>query len=261
MTEILREEIERIPTGPPRSADLLPGLRYKKGVSPMWLPVILLLFVPVAFLIALSQSPEGKLAFRATRIVSGRVESVDRRNVCRGGASIGYSFTTLDGVARQGRARACPPSPYTDVGPGDAIPVRYLESDPSMSRVGSSRIEAVAAVAAVVVVSALVALMVGAMFWPLVGRHRRDRKLFQTGQLVRGRVSYVKTQLQNPWNASLARLNTAEVYVRVGLDGGAEREVTTLCTNQWLALQLSPGSEVHVCVVDDRAMLVENYLR
>ena len=88
----------------------------------------------------------------------------------------------------------------------------------------------------------------------------RDRKLFRTGALAKGRVTYVKSTREIPWAGGAQMYVQTNVYVRARFDTG-EREVKAACTNEWLVAHLPPGAEVHVCAVGDKAMLVENYLR
>jgi hypothetical protein len=266
VTEILREEIQRIPTAPPRSVDLLPGLRWPKSFSRtvIWVPLGIMAFIVLFMLLALAFSPEGKLATRATRTAEAKVQTVqglEQRKGCRGGVRVRYTFATPNGVTWMGGSHICPPSAYTDVQPGDTVPITYVESDPTTSAVTGTRRDGVADfLIALVVAPLLIGLVFLAVYWPLARENVRDRKLFRTGELAKGKVVYIKDR-RDIWSQSITRMSSAEVYVRARFESGGEREVVAKCTNEWLLANLPPGAEVHVCAVGERAMLIESYLR
>lgn len=263
MTILSADDLSRIPAEPPRRPDLLPGLWLSRAV-PTRLLVILL--VPVAFMAAmpvllLTQTREGKLALGETERAAGRVESAEAGPGCGGsGTDVSFSFTSLDGLAFRGRQTVCAQSPYVRIQPGDSVPVVYVKSNPEVSAIAETS-DADAALFAPFLVFPFFALVFFVpLVWPRLSQLLRDRKLFRTGTLARGRVRFVARQHDAYWPGWPAPTRGA-VYVAARLPSGEEREVKAVCTNDWLLTHMPPGSEVTVCVEGDRAVLLENYLR
>lgn len=260
---IAATEIERIPANPPRSLDLLPGLNLARSVPRrfLWFPLAMLAFFAVFPLIILSQDPKAQLALRSTRTASGRVESAEPARACADGVELRYSFATPDGVTWQGRDRVCPPSPYSDSSTGDSIPVVHLEADPSVSAIAGDGSKRGPDFVPFLILPLFVLLFFVPMFGPRFAQLRRDRKLFRSGSLATGRVVFVRGQREGQMPGWPPGLTVAEVYVAARLPSGEIREVRAGCTNDWVLAHLPPGAQVHVCVVGDRAVLIENYLR
>lgn len=260
---IAASEIERIPANPPRRLDLLPGLNLARSVPRrlLWFPLTMLAFFAVFPLVIMSQEPTAQLSLRSTRSASGRVESAEPARACPDGVEVRYSFSTPDGVTWKGRDRECPPSPYSGLQVGDSIPVVHLEADPSVSAIADDRSANGAKFAPFLVLPLFVLVFFIPMFGPRFAQLRRDRKLFRTGSFAPGRVVFVRGQREGQMPGWPPGLAVAEVFVAARLASGEEREVKAGCTNDWVLAHLPPGAEVHVCVVGDRGVLIENYLR
>jgi len=137
MNIIGESELARIPIEPPRSADLLPGLRLSRAVSTRTIGI------PLAFIAAMALMPlfvlagdrTAMLSFRATETISGRVEAAEPGRGCQEGSTeISYSFTSPAGVAFKGRQSVCARSEYERVRAGDSVPVVYVKANPAVKR-------------------------------------------------------------------------------------------------------------------------------
>jgi hypothetical protein len=113
---MFEERFARIPTDPPRRAELLPGLRLTAIVprTALFLP---LMFVGVFALIPLSimnSDPAMKLAMRPTHIAQGHVVSVAEAQQCSGSGAhrFVYAFSPEPGREFRGAATLCRNSPY-----------------------------------------------------------------------------------------------------------------------------------------------------
>jgi len=254
--------LAHIPAEPPRSAELLPGLRLSRVVSArtLGLPLAFLVFMAFMPLLGLAGDRDAMLALRETETTSGRVESSEPGRGCQDGSTeISYSFTSSSGVAFRGSESACAKSAYGGVRPGDPIPVVYLKADPTVSAVAGSRTRK-AFYLPFLLLPLFGLIFFAPLVWPRIARYREDRKLFEEGSLARGRVVFVSAGRDSFW-PGWPMATRGEVFVAARLRSGGEREVKAICTNDWLLTHLAPGTEVHVCVEEGRAVLLENYFR
>jgi hypothetical protein len=120
----------RIPATPPRSTDLLPGLRRRRALRQGLLPIgFIVLFALFPLLVFLFE-PATALSIRPTRTVTGRVERVSARDCMRDDVRVHYAFPATDGVTVRGSDCMSSEGPETAPRPGDEIPVVYLQSSP-----------------------------------------------------------------------------------------------------------------------------------
>jgi len=248
---------------PPRRTDLLPGLRLSRALSRrmLALPLAFMAFATLFPVLILSVDRDAALSWRATETASGKVVSAEpqERSRCGRGTRLTYAFTTAQGTTFRGQATACGDDPWASAAPGDPLTVVYVASDPSLNAIAGRRGNAPPFALFFFLPFFFAAIFVP-MLWPPVGQLRRDRKSFATGVLARGQVVYARREQLQGW-PGWQGMSRSEVYVRAELPTGSPREVMAACSNEWLLAHLAPGSEVHVCVRDGHAMLVEAYLR
>jgi hypothetical protein len=260
MTPLGEAALRGIPEQPPRRTELLEGLRLTRALRgpAIGIPIAIVVLVAVLPLLVLIAHPELPYWLRSSRVVEARVERVDEALVCgQKGVEILYAFTAPDGVGYRGRKSLCAGSPYAKLREGDSLPARFVVADPTINSVAGT--EPRLPLELFLLVPLLGLFVTAPMLWPQLKPVLHDRKLFRTGALARGRVTFARKQSES-WSSSplLAR---AEVFVAIRLPGGEESEVRATCTNDWLLSHLAPGTEVAVCHAGGRAMLVENYLR
>lgn len=246
----------RIPAQPPRPVELLEGLRLSRAFSWRSLggPIAILGLVALLPLIALLADTDAILQLRESELAQGRVESVGETRACNErGVLVHYVFTAPGGVELRGRKALCARSPYAGVHEGDPVPVRFLVADPAVHGIAGAQDPA--PLLLFLSLPLLGLLLLVPLTWPQLAPVFRDRKLFRTGVLATGRVTFVKKQNDGAWSG-FPMLTRATVFVAVA---GEEHRAT--CTNDWLLAHLPPGAEVTICHARGRAMLVENYLR
>jgi hypothetical protein len=263
MSLLTSDDLSRIPAEPPRRPDLLPGLGLSRALPKRVLafPLVLLAAFALMPLLVLTATDEGRLAFGETERAEARVESAEASPGCGGaGTDLVYSFTSRDGLAYKGRETVCPRSPYAQVQPGDTVPIEHLKSDPGVSAIADGDDAGPGPLLTLLFFPLFPLLFVVPIYWPRVSQLLRDRKLFRSGTLARGRVRFVARQHDAHWPGWPVPVR-GEVYVAVGLPSGEDREVKAICTNDWLLTHLPPDAEVTVCLQGDAAVLLENYLR
>ena len=258
------EDLARIPVNPPRRTDLLPGLRLSRALSGrmLALPLAFMGFAAVMPILILSTDRDAALTFRATETVAGKVELAvpGERGRCGNNTRLTYSFTTSRGAPFRGAQTVCDDDPYGRAQNGDALPIVYVASDPSINAIAGREKNGPPFPVFFVFPLFFVAVFVP-MLWPPIAQLLRDRKTFAQGVLARGRVVFARRQSTQSWPGWQGMTSRSEVFVRAEPPTGPPREVVVACSNEWLLAHLAPGSEVHVCVRGDQAMLVEVYLR
>jgi hypothetical protein len=261
---VLGDEIlTRLPSQPPRSPNLLPGLRLGTALNlrNLGLPIAFLALFAFMPLIMFSSDPEMMLSLRSTETAPGRVERTDRGQGC-GGSSvrITYSFSTGDGLNFRGQDSVCAKTAYAEASEGQSIPITYVKSEPTVNRIAGFKPDDGAYLVFLFPVFGLVFFL--PLIWPSYSRLLGDRKLFKHGILARGRVAFV-TKEQSSWWPGMAAPARAKVYVQVRLPSGSEHEFQTACTNDWLLSHLPPGADVLVAcdAKNPQAALLQNYLR
>lgn len=257
------DELARIPVNPPRPVELLPGLRLSRAISrrALALPLAFLGFAAFMPLMVLSQSREFALDWGDTAVANGRVESAvpSERHGCGESTRLVYSFASASGETYRGSATVCPENAYAQVRPGESIPIVYLASDPSLNAISGQQAKG-PPLAIFFFFPLFFAAIFVPLLWPRISQVLKDRKSFRDGALARGHVVYARRQYDAGW-PGWQMVSVTEVTVSAQLPTGQTREVTAACSNEWLVTQLAPGAEVHVCVRDGHAMLLEAYLR
>jgi len=253
------EEFAKLPVEPPRQVQSLPGLRLK-GVIPKWAIVLPLFFLGFFLFIPLSlmnTDPAMRMAMGATDTVQGHVVSVSGASSCRGAAShrLVYAFSSKTGREYRGAALLCEESSYYSVKEGDAIEVKYLRSDPTLSRLASEGGSEPPPFAVFFFMPVFFLAIFGVMFWPPIGEVFKARRLFKSGRIATGRVIFVKKRPNFLW-PGMPGSSVSVIFVELRSSSGVAREVTASCNNDWLTNQLLPGATVHVAYADDKASQV-----
>jgi hypothetical protein len=201
---------------------------------------------------------------RSRSSTPGRVLQTQRGQGCAGnGVQISYSFSASPDSTFRGQDVVCPGTPYASVREGDSIPAVYLSRNPAVNAIAGSRRISEPPPYPVLLFPLFALLFFAPLFWPRYSQLLRDRKLFRTGILARGRVVFVVRQ-QDSWFPGWPTMYPrADVHVQARLPSGEQREVKAVCANDWLTTHLPPGAEVTVVCHPrhPRAVLLENYLR
>jgi hypothetical protein len=263
---MFEEEFAKLPVDPPRRIESLPGLRLG-GAIPKSMLILPLIFVALFAFIPLSimrADPAMRLAMGPTESTQGRVVSNNGGSACRGAAShrLTYAFASKSGGAYRATATVCEESPYYSVSEGEAIEVRYLTSDPTVSALPDSRNEA-PPFALFMFMPAFVLAIFIPMFWPSVREVLRARRLFKTGRLTTGTVLFVKKRMTSVW-PGMPGSSASAVYVEFQTSSGARREAVAWCQNDWLMSQLVAGAKVHIACSDEKSAnvaLLEAFFR
>jgi hypothetical protein len=200
----------------------------------------------------------------ATDAAQGHVVSVSSASACRGSAShrVIYTFSSKSGREYRAATLLCEESPYYSVQEGDAIEVRYLRSDPTLSRLPNERGNNAPPFALFLLMPFFFLAIFGAMFWPPIGELLKARQLFKNGRLAVGKVIYVKRRSNFLW-PGMPGNNASLVFVAIQ-SSGVTREVMASCQNDWLMNHLMPGATVHVAYREDTATkvaLLDAYIR
>jgi hypothetical protein len=252
----------RIPEQPPRSLDLLPGLRLSRVLRQVAVPLAFVGLCSLLPITILLTTPGTKLSMWRTRTIAGRIEQAREAQDClRDELRLQYSFST-NGVTFHG-SDCVPSRAYASLQPADSVAVVYVDGDPGTNAVVEGRTVKNAPPWPVVFIFPLFILaFMGPMFWPVISRLLQDRRLFRTGIVVPGTVVFVSPRNPIKWPGwpGAAR---SDVFVAVKLPTGSEREVRAACDNEWLLSHLPPGAEVTVAChpTGSRAALLESYLR
>jgi hypothetical protein len=157
----------------------------------------------------------------------------------------------------------CERSLYYSVNAGDAIEVRYLESDPTVNVLPSEGMNGAPPVALFFFMPVFFFAIFGSMFWPPIGEVLRARRVFKRGRLANGKVVFVKRRATPIW-PGISNNGAAEVFIEFQTSSQEKREGVAACRNEWLINQLKPGERVHVAYLNDKAgsvALLEAYLR
>ncbi len=256
--------LKDITSQPPRPLKQLPGLRYGAAV-PRQL-IILLLFFGVFFLLVplsiMRSDPKLRLATGQAATAPAQVIAVADADDDRSrGRRITYEFTPPQGVPHRGSAVAGRNSPYYSIKEGEALPVRYLPSDPGVNAIGDGGKDQ-PPLFFFAIFPLFFLVMFGAVFMPQLREVRRARKAFRQGRLVRGSVVYVRKRQSGNWSNQLSTASY-DVFVAYQAEGRAS-EGRAWCNNEWLLHHLAPGTEVHLAYLPDRPeqiVLLDAFLR
>ena len=264
---MLSEELfNRLPAHPPRSTDLLPGLRLSRAVAlrNLALPLAFVAFIALMPVMIIFSDPSAMFAIREKQTTAGRVEQVTRSHGCNGeSAQVFYSFSTPEGVTYRGEETLCAGSPYAGVREGESVPVVYVKSKPELHGIAGSPKTSAEFPLPVLLFPFFALLVFVPLFWPRYAQLLRDRKLYRTGPvLARGKVVFIAREQSQSW-PGWPTSTRSTVYIQVQAPTLGAREVRAVCTNDWLVSHLPPGAEVSVVchAKEPRAVLLENYLR
>src|SRR5450631_2356558 len=208
------------------------------------------LFIPLSIM---STDPATRLAMGPTESTQGRVVSTGSASACRGGTShrLAYAFSSKAGGEYRGAATVCEESPYYSATEGDAIPVRFLKSDPIVNALASDGRNQAPPIALFLLMPLFFLAIFGSLFWPSVRDILRARRLFKSGRLASGKVVFVKKGTTPLWPGMTGNM-AAEVFIEYQVSGGEKREAVATCRNDWLLNQLTPGTSVHIAYSDDK---------
>ena len=258
--------LDHLPKDPPRDPDVLPGLRWRHGVprGAAFVLVPILGFLALMAFLIVSEDRSARLTFGETTTIGATVTGVEEGVGCGvDGAIVSFEFADADGFSHQGTEAVCRNSPYRGVGPGAAVPVEYLPSDPSVHGI----VGEAGAGAGVFIILGFLLLIAAFFILPVIGPQVRrllgDRRRFKHGALTRARVVYVRGAPAPVWSGWPTD-GAAEVYVQFESESGERLEARARSRNSWLVSQLETGSVVHIAYdprKPSRATLLEEYVR
>jgi hypothetical protein len=252
---MFEEQFRGVPIEPPRRVESLPGLslaRIPKGI--LVLPLFFLSFFIFIPFTLMNPDPAMRLATGTTDMVQGHVVSVNNASACRGEAShrLVYAFASQAGKEYRGSALLCEESPYFSAQVGDAIAVRYLRSDPTLSTLPTMGGNQEPPFVLFLFMPLFFFILFAAFFWPPIGEVLRARRLFKNGRLATGKVIFIRRRSNMLWPGMQGN-SASLVFIAIPSPSGAEREVVASCSNDWLVTQLVPGATVRVAYADDKS--------
>ncbi|HTY98262.1 MAG TPA: DUF3592 domain-containing protein [Rhodocyclaceae bacterium] len=262
---MFEEQIARIPSHPPRQVSDLPGLKWTSVASRagLVLPVALVLLFGLMPLLMFSSEPHGRLALGHAEVVEGRVVSVSA-NGCRGdGRQITYAFTPPNGLEYRGTASLCSGSAYSNLEPGQAVPIKYLVADPSNNAIAGTGEQDGPPLLFFAFFPLMALLFLGPMFLPQAREVFKARRIFRKGEIVQGKVIFVKRRTSATW-PGWPGSSAVEVFIGYRLPSGAAAEAKAWCNNDWLLHHLAPGAGVSIAVMAGKpgeAVLIEGFVR
>jgi hypothetical protein len=261
------EQFALIPAAPPRSVDLLPGLRLAAVVSrrTLLLPIVFVTLFSLFPMLVAQSDPTMRLAMGPSRSVPARVLAVAEVSSGQraGSHRITYVFSTQDGRQFRGAGVVRQDSAYYSIQPGDTIEVKYLSHDPSVNIINSVDSNNGPPVFLFFFFPVFALLVFTALFLPQLREMTRARRLFRTGHIAIGKVVFVKKTAGFTWPGWPGNAG-AEVYVTYHSGTGEQTESRAWCANDWLLQQLVPGISVHIAYRGDttaRVALLEAFLR
>jgi len=264
---MFEEEFAKLAVEPPRRLDSLPGLRLKGSIPrvAVFLPLFFVAMFAIMPLSLMHSDPAMRLAMGPTELAQGRVIANTNASACRGDSShhVTYSFSVPSGREYRGGTNLCEQSPYYSANAGEAIEVRYLNSDPTLNTVASERQPEPPPFLFFFFMPFFFLAIFGAMFWPPIRELLRARRLFRKGRLATGQVVFVKKRSMGFW-PGMPFNSASEVYIAFSAPGEARREGVASCQNDWLVNQFAPGTDVHIAFSEDKAariVLLEAYMR
>jgi hypothetical protein len=212
----------------------------------------------------LFQDPGARLALGRSEATTGTVLQVTARDGDQArSASITYSFRPKEGPEYRTSQAVGASSSYAHVRPGENVPVTFLVSDPSVSRIAGQGDSAPELFILLLIFPIFGLLFLGPLFLPRIRIVLLDRKLFRTGRVTTGTVVFVKQSVGWTW-PGWPGWYAAQVFVRFDLPTGAPAEATATCQNEWLLQHLPPGAPVRIAYSPDRpsrAVLLNAYVR
>lgn len=259
---MFEEHIRRIPVEPPRSVDVLPGLRILSAVSARALlfPAVMLLFFGAMPVLMMTSDPQSRLS-RGGLTVQGQIVSVKPLGATA--RQITYVFTPPGGIQYRGTCRCTQNPAYFDAKPGDPVAIRYLPSNPEVNELQGNSDTNAPPLLLFLIFPVFGLLIFAPMVVPQIKQLLQARRIFKNGRIAKGSVLFVKrkpTGLWMPQSGSTA----AEVFISFSASAGTEIEGRAWCGNDWLLNQLPPGAIVTIASVPERPeelMLIDAHIR
>lgn len=263
---MFEDVLSKLSAEPPRSLDLLPGLRIKSAVSggPLLIPLAFVVLFALMPLFILSADPGARLAIGQTRVTQARVISVASDAACRAnGNRITYAFRSPVGTEYRATSSVCPDSAYFAIRPDESIPVKYLVSDPSINAIAGQREANTPPIALFAIFPLFALLIFTPMFVPQLREVLRARRFVRRGRVARGSVLFVRSKINSPW-PGWSGSSISDVFVTHQLSSGVSVEAIVKCSNNWLLYHLSPGTSVYIAYLPgapSKAVLLDAYVR
>jgi hypothetical protein len=263
---MFEDEIASIPTRPPREG-LLPGMRFSAAI-PLTTPILIIIFVAILSLtpiLMMMNDPKMRLELGPARTVEARVLTVRDVSGCNAGAhALTYSFSTPTQEFR-GTKVVCGRSAYYSVTPGDKVPVRYLSRDPALNTIADNDSQKLPLMMASLIFPLFFLIVFSFGYLPLIRELVRARHLYRTGIVAPATVVYVKKRSAFMNWSNRQSSPVSDVHVVYQTPSGGWTETVVLCTNDWLANQLTPKSVVHLLLPDSDSrrggVLLEAFVR
>lgn len=259
------DELATTPANPPRTG-FLPGMRFRAAVprSTLLFLLALVLFFAVFPLSILSSDPKARLSLGPSATSEGRVLSAADVSGCRGSAArrIVYTFSPQSGNEFRGSTVLCEGATYYSAEVGERIPIRYLNRDPAINTIAGTD-DNEPPVFLFMIFPLFFLLVFSPLYFPQLREVLRARKLYKRGNVVQGKVIFVKRRNAATW-PGFPGSSVADVYVAYQLPSGGRAETVVWCANEWLWNQLSPGATVHLLVGQNqtaRGALLEAFIR
>ncbi len=263
---MFENQLNSIPSEPPRSAKLLPGLSLRSAISrgSLLFPLAFVVFFSMMPLIFAFEDPNARLALGHVETVEAKVLDVARDATCKGScADVTYAFSPLGGPEYRATRSVCPRSAYFTIRPGETVPVKYLVSDPSFSAIAGETSTNPGFYAGFLMFPAFALVFFVPLLLPQFRRVVRDRSLFRNGRITRGTVVFVKPSAGWTW-PGWPGSSASEVFIQYQLPSGATAEASAQCQSDWLLRHIAPGTTVHIAYLPSRpsrAILLDAYVR
>ena len=257
------DQISNLPSDPPRSPALLPGLRLRSMLPRGTLtPFAILALLALAIIPVMLPHPSRKFSSANSKVVNGTVVKIagDRRS---NRIEIVYRFRTAEGQEHLKIQDVPAHSAYAEVKTGESVPVEYLNEDPAVNRISERNPINNGLFSLAFLPLFFFLLLVTPIMLSRVIRILRDRRLFRRGRLSSGTVVFAEPSAVFIW-WGWAGASTAHVFVSYASESGAQFEARALCQNDWLLKHLAPGTSVHIAYLPNRpsrAALLEAYVR
>ncbi len=247
---------------PPRSTDLLPGLRFLSAVSwrALLFPAAMLVLVAAMPIFVMTSDPQFRLN-RGGLTVQGRIVSV--KPLGASARQIEYVFTPPGSLEYRGTCRCAQDRTYFEAKPGDPVPIRYLPSNPTVNQLQENSDANAPPFIFILFFPVLGLLIFAPMVVPQIKQLLQARRIFKNGRIAKGSVLFVKRRPAGPWMPQSGS-TAAEVFISFSVAPGVEREGRAWCGNDWLLNQLPSGAIVRIAFVPERPdelMLVDAYIR
>lgn len=259
------DELAKVPTQPPRSLTLLPGLRVRSVFSGISLsgPLTIISFFSLFPLLILFSGPEGRLAFGNTGLAQGRVIKVSNSDSpSQTRRVLTYAFTP---PGNRGEYRSTSSvdqsSVYFSINAGNSVPIKYLISDPAISVIAGDR-NSEPPYFLFLFFPFFGLLIFAPVFAPVFRELLRARRIVKNGFITQGSIVFVRRRIRGwPVWPDLAAF---DVTVSYQTPSGVSAEAKAWCNNEWLVHNLPPDCTVHIAIIPSRpgrGALLEAFVR